>query len=216
MVKSYGKLVEYENPENNAKFNYKDVLKLDGTKKKFGTGRGELPLHSDGGLLKTRVDILIMYAVQIQNLFFQGATTVCGHELACQEMPIYLKNILSKETFQVRVLEKGYYIKGSPSDWFTLPVFTDYGWGNSMYIYLPFINQAHASWESRILGFSDLENNSFFNELRLFLTKPKYYYRHFWTQGDLMIKDNRRVLHAREEYDEKATRLIYRGQVIDK
>ena len=165
---------------------------------------------------ENRVDILIMYAVQIQNLFFQGATTVCDHELACQEMPIYLKNILSKETFQVRVLEKGYYIKGSPSDWFTLPVFTDYGWGNSMYIYLPFINQAHASWESRILGFSDLENNSFFNELRLFLTKPKYYYRHFWTQGDLMIKDNRRVLHAREEYDEKATRLIYRGQVIDK
>jgi (5R)-carbapenem-3-carboxylate synthase len=82
-----------------------------------------------------------------------------------------------------------------------------------MFIYFPFTGNNIADWESRIRGFTESETKDFFSELLSFITQPRYYYRHFWKTGDLMLMDNRRVLHAREPFDNDTERVLYRGSV---
>ncbi|SJN59565.1 (5R)-carbapenem-3-carboxylate synthase [Vibrio ruber DSM 16370] len=213
---TYGEIVEYSEERIGVGFGYVDTLKLDGEKGKIVTGRGQLPLHADGGLLLTAVDHVFLYSDTIENMKFRGATTVVDHVLANQEMPSHLKDILENETFQARVLEKGYYSDVSPEGWFDVPVFTDLGWIKKMLIYFPFHEGQPASWESRIVGFSQEENDKFFKELEAFYKQDRYYYKHYWKSNELLIMDNRRVIHEREEFqDDNIVRRLYRGQTSE-
>ena len=215
MYSSYGKIVEYADEKIDVGFGYRDTLKLDGEKGKIVTGRGQLPLHADGGLLLSDVDLVFLYASDVQNVKFRGATTICDHVLACREMPYYLLKVLEKETFEVRVLERGYYADISPADWFKVPVFTDIGWVRKMLIYFPFDDGQPASWETRIVGFTEEETRRFFDELGSFLKQHSYLYKHYWEKGDLLIMDNRRVIHEREEFnDDNIVRKLFRGQTV--
>ncbi|ADU71472.1 TauD/TfdA family dioxygenase [Pantoea sp. At-9b] len=212
---SYGNVVEYADEKISVGFGYRDTLKLEGEKGKIVTGRGQLPLHADGGLLLSQVDLVFLYAVEIKNLKFRGATTLCDHKLACDEMPQHLLRVLEEETFEVRVLEHGYYVDVSPAGWFKVPVFTDLGWIRKMLIYFPFDKDQPASWESRIIGFTARETQDFFKELSQFIKQPRYFYKHYWEDGDLLIMDNRRVIHEREEFNEdRIVRRLYRGQTV--
>jgi len=48
-------------------------------------------------------------------------------------------------------------------------------------------------------------------------TNPENVYRHQWSEGDLLIWDNTRTLHARSEYDESnVDRVLYRMRVFGK
>lgn len=212
----YGKIVEYADEKIQVGFGYRDTLKLEGEKGKIVTGRGQLPFHADGGLLLSQVDQVFLYAVEIKNMKFRGGTTVCDHALACQEMPDHLLKVLENENFEVRVLEHGYYVDVSPAGWFKVPVFTDLGWVRKMLIYFPFDEGQPASWEPRIVGFTDEETKRFFSELASFMKNPRYYYKHYWEEGDLLIMDNRRVIHEREEFNDDAiVRRLYRGQTAE-
>ncbi|MBH2547972.1 TauD/TfdA family dioxygenase [Serratia marcescens] len=212
----YGTVVEYADEKIQVGFGYRDTLKLEGEKGKIVTGRGQLPFHADGGLLLSRVDQVFLYAVEIKNMKFRGATTICDHVLACNEMPNHLRNVLENEKFEVRVLERGYYVDVSPEGWFEVPVFTDIGWVRKMLIYFPFDAGQPASWETRIVGFTDEETKRFFEELTAFIKNPRYFYKHYWEDSDLLIMDNRRTIHEREEFnDDRIIRRLYRGQTAD-
>lgn len=215
LTKSYGSVIEYTGDKEDVGFGYRDLLKLDGEKGKIVTGRGELSLHADGGLLNSKVDIVLFYAHKIKNLKFQGATTFCDHESAYRDMPLHIKKVLDNEVFEYLITDKKYYASGSPENWFSVPLYVDYGWCRKMLIYLPFKENNPPSWKSRVVGFTKDENSMFFNELKDFMTQSKYYYRHYWSENDLIIFDNRRALHARESFDEESTRVIFRGQVED-
>ncbi|MBS0847417.1 TauD/TfdA family dioxygenase [Citrobacter sp. JGM124] len=211
----YGKVVEYTDEKIKVGFGYRDTLKLEGDIGKIVTGRGQLPLHADGGLLLSQVDHVFLYGVEIQNMKFRGATTLCDHVLACQEMPAHLIKVLESEIFEVRVLEHGYYADVSPAGWFRVPVFTDLGWVRKMLIYFPFDEGQPASWKPRIKGFSIEETKCFFSELTQFMKRERYFYKHYWERGDLLIMDNRRLIHEREQFEDKSIiRRLYRGQTV--
>ena len=64
-----------------------------------------------------------------------------------------------------------------------------------------------------IIGMDDAETVSLVKELMDHATQPKYQYRHVWRKGDMVIWDNRSVLHkANGDYDmrEGEGRLMYR------
>lgn len=211
----YGNIVKY-NKTKNVGFGYDDTLELGGEEKKIVTGRGQLPFHADGGLLLSAVDIVFLYAVHIRNMRFRGATLTTDHVLAYQEMPLHLRDVLDNETFEINVLERSYYSNVSPQSWFTLPVFTDLGWVRKMLIYFPFDEGQLASWQTRIVGFSEYEIDKFFKELSQFYKSPRYTYTHYWREGDLLISDNRRTIHEREEFnDPNIKRVLWRGQTTD-
>ncbi|RNA01790.1 spore coat [Brachionus plicatilis] len=215
MCKGFGQIVNHDQ-EKKVGYGYKDVFKLDGTKNKIVNGREILPLHADGGLVQTRVDHVFLYANEIENLKFQGATTVVDLKLALEEMPPHLKRVLDEETFESNVFDREYYSEASPKNWFKVPVFKDYGWTRQFYCYFNFDeNFSNPGWETRILGFSRKETDNFFKELDDFFREYRYCYTHMWQKGDLLIMDNRNSIHAREPFDDVGKRIISRVQTIE-
>ena len=212
----FGNIVAYINDRKAVGYGYNDTLILGGEKKKVVTGRGQLPLHADGGLLLSTVDQVFLYAKTINNLHFRGSTSMVNHVLANRELPHHLRDVLENAHFEVRVTEKGYYAHVSPDNWFHVPVFTDLGWVKKMLLYFPFDEDQPASWETRITDFSDTEIKLFFTELAAFYRQPRYCYRHYWEEGDLLICDNRNTIHEREEFnDEQVERILWRGQTTE-
>lgn len=68
-----------------------------------------------------------------------------------------------------------------------------------------------------IKGLSDEEALALINELMAHSTKQKYEYRHQWKYGDMVIWDNRSVMHqANGDYDMSEKRHLYRLMVRDR
>jgi (5R)-carbapenem-3-carboxylate synthase len=216
LYRRYGTAVEYVGSRANVGYGYRNTLELNGDRSKIVTGRGRLPFHIDGGLLHSRVDQVFLYAATIENLRFRGATLITDHVLAMREMPRHLRDVLECETFQVNAVERGFYAGGSIDGWFTIETFKDLGWVRAFIIYFPFDDNDPPSWDTRIVGFSQFKTRKFFAELGAFLRQPQYTYYHYWREGDLLIFDNRRSIHEREEFrDEAVKRVLWRGQTSE-
>jgi taurine dioxygenase len=62
-----------------------------------------------------------------------------------------------------------------------------------------------------IIGMQDDEALDLVTELMTHATQSKYEYRHQWRHGDMVIWDNRSVLHkANPDYDMNEKRYLYR------
>ncbi|AJK50814.1 TauD/TfdA dioxygenase family protein [Burkholderia plantarii] len=216
LYRRYGHPVEYSGQRAKVGYGYGDMLELNGDRDKIVTGRGRLPFHTDGGILRSNVDQIFLYGAEIENLRFSGATLVTDHVAALRDMPRHLRAVLEHDTFEVRAAEAGYYSGASPEGWFKVDTFRDYGWVRALMIYFPFDNGDAPSWETRITGFSAFETRKFFDELGKFLRRDTYTYAHYWSTGDLLISDNRRTLHEREPFREEASRrVLWRGQTSE-
>ncbi len=67
-----------------------------------------------------------------------------------------------------------------------------------------------------IIGMEDTDALALFGELMNHATQKKYEYRHQWLYGDLVIWDNRSVMHqANGDYDMKEVRRLYRILIQD-
>lgn len=66
-----------------------------------------------------------------------------------------------------------------------------------------------------IVGMPDDEALALVNELMAHATQKKYEYRHKWRYGDMVIWDNRSVMHqANGDYDMSETRHLYRLMIV--
>jgi taurine dioxygenase len=66
-----------------------------------------------------------------------------------------------------------------------------------------------------IVGMPDKEALALIRELMAHATQKKYEYRHPWRYGDMVIWDNRSVMHqANGDYDMNETRHLYRLMVV--
>ena len=54
------------------------------------------------------------------------------------------------------------------------------------------------------------------DELWTFAARPENVWRQVWQPDDLIIWDNRRVLHRRDDFDQNARRLMKRCQVLSR
>jgi taurine dioxygenase len=71
-----------------------------------------------------------------------------------------------------------------------------------------YLNTAHME---RIIGMDDAEAFPLIDSLMQHVTQAKYEYRHKWRDGDMVIWDNRTVLHqANGDYDPSEKRFLYR------
>ena len=67
-----------------------------------------------------------------------------------------------------------------------------------------------------IVGMSDEHALALVSELMSHSTRLKYEYRHCWLPGDMVIWDNRSVMHqANGDYDMRETRHLYRLMVLE-
>jgi taurine dioxygenase len=76
------------------------------------------------------------------------------------------------------------------------------------YLYLNPVRMEH------IVGMPDDEAQALIAELMAHATQPRYEYRHVWKYGDMVIWDNRSVMHqANADYDMRQTRKLIRMMI---
>lgn len=213
-VESLGDKVSYSESSAKVGYGFADILNLDGThdKEKVITGRGSLPLHTDGILLGTQVDLIILYAAQVENIDTDGATVVCDQLAAWHAMPPQLRQPLLEGHLEYLAFERGYFAT-VPEGWYPISTFRDYGRVRSLNLALPFDGQAKASWDVRVPGLAADASAAWFADLERHLTRPEYLYSHCWRKGDLLIIDNQRTLHGRRGLQPDTCRKLLRGQV---
>ncbi|KAF3996235.1 TauD/TfdA dioxygenase family protein [Glaciimonas immobilis] len=212
-VEKIGKKIEYKEEKALVGYGFSDILKIDGTPEdgKVITGRGKLPLHTDGILLNTQVDLIILYASDVQGVDADGATLVCDQLAAWGEMPDSLRTPLLIGSLEYIAFERGYFTS-VPEGWFSIPAFRDYGRVKSLNLALPFIGERLKSWDVRVQGLSSQASQDYFNALEKHFTQEKYLYNHQWCKGDLLIIDNQRTLHGRSALSVSKHRRLLRGQ----
>lgn len=214
-VAGLGDTVSYEDDEAAVGYGFTDILHLFGDRDqdKVITGRGGLPLHTDGILLGTQVDLIVLFASEVRELAGDGATLVCDQIRAWHEMPDDLREVLLRGHMEYVALERGYFTT-VPEGWYPIPTFRDYGRVKSLNLALPFEpGDEKASWDVRVPGMSAEESARFWTRLRAHFSQERYLYEHRWTEGDLVVIDNQRTLHGRRGLGTDASRKLLRGQV---
>jgi alpha-ketoglutarate-dependent 2,4-dichlorophenoxyacetate dioxygenase len=71
---------------------------------------------------------------------------------------------------------------------------------------------AHAA---TIVGWSKADSRELIEAINEYCTRPQYRYAHQWRVGDLVIWDNRRVLHRGKPHDPAERRVMHRTTVRD-
>ena len=71
-----------------------------------------------------------------------------------------------------------------------------------------------ASHAAEIVGMPLEEGRALLAELTAFALQPKYYHSHAWTEGDLVIWDNRCTMHRGTPFDDKAWRRDMRRTTV--
>ncbi|MGP3969796.1 TauD/TfdA family dioxygenase [Streptomyces sp. 6N223] len=216
--REFQKLVHGLGPtvDNHYRTGRSDLFRLEGRNDPGAVinGRGTLPLHTDGLLLRQQVDLIILYAADVQGPDGTGGTLVCDQLAAWRDLPEHLREILETREFQYRGRDSSHFPDGVQNAWVSVPVHRDFGRVRSLNISLPFPAEADAGWEVRVKGLDESATQSFFAELGAWLHTPEYCYTHTWRTGDLLVIDNQRTLHGRTSLADARTRVLYRGQVV--
>ncbi|MFE9913878.1 TauD/TfdA family dioxygenase [Micromonospora sp. NPDC005553] len=209
LVHELGDTVEHKFGEGRA-----DLLKLNASadEGKVVTGRGPLPLHTDGILVGEQTDLIVLYASEFRDEPGSGETTVCDQLAAWAEMPDDLRQTIETVGLEYLVEDRGYF-PTVPDDWYEIPTVRDYGRVRSLNLTLPFPAGANHGWQVRVKGGDQTTTDNFFTQLSDFLHRPRFLYQHRWQVGDLLVIDNQRTLHGRTAIGADGVRLLLRGQV---
>jgi len=78
--------------------------------------------------------------------------------------------------------------------------------GNNML----FLGRRHGSY---VNGYSLEDSEALLDELWEHATQPRFWYEHKWSAGDVVVWDNRAILHRRDQFDSASRRVLYAAQV---
>jgi alpha-ketoglutarate-dependent taurine dioxygenase len=211
LVHAMGQTVDHKFGEGQA-----DLLKLNASHDagKVVTGRGPLPLHTDGLLVGERTDLIILYAADFMDAQGSGETFVCDQLAAWEEMPANLRGILDRAGALEYLVEERGYFPNVPEGWYSIDSVRDYGRVRSLNLAMNFpAGTEPRGWQVRVTGLPPHESDRFLTELDAYLRGPRFTYQHRWTVGDLLVIDNQRTLHGRTAIGVGGTRVLFRGQI---
>lgn len=66
-----------------------------------------------------------------------------------------------------------------------------------------------------IPGLSIEDSEMLLDELWAWIDQPQFYWHHQWRNGDILLWDNRCIIHRRNAFDSSARRILHRTQIRD-
>jgi hypothetical protein len=168
------------------------VLQLDGSKDASEVLRGcaGMPLHKDGLLMGLDVPFVGIFCERFRQVQ-DGRTRICDAQAALA--------LLRENGIEAQAVDTDYYLKEGGT-WHPLPAVIDTPEGPSLNLGLPYDADDRPSWRVRIAGVDEPTSDEALGRLRAVLHDPRFTYRHAWSEGDLLLLANHRVLHGREPY----------------
>ena len=208
----YGVTVLPEFPEINVISNVKDEVGVP-----IGNlGDGEAVWHADMTYIDNPPEAGILYALEVP--VGQGDTYFANMVAAYNDLPSDLRVAIEGKTLihdaahnSAGMLRKGYEeikdVKLTPGARHPLAYEDQHG---RVSLFLG--RRPHAY----IVGMEESDSDSLLDALWAHATRPKYSWHNEWQKGDLVMWQNRMVMHRRDAFDPSTRRVMHRTQLKGK
>ena len=208
----YGVTFLPEFPEINVISNVKDEVGVP-----IGNlGDGEAVWHADMTYIDNPPEAGILYALEVP--VGQGDTYFANMVAAYNDLPSDLRGAIEGKTLihdaahnSAGMLRKGYEeitdVKLTPGARHPLAYEDQHG-----RISLFLGRRPHAY----IVGMEESDSDSLLDALWAHATRPKYSWHNEWQKGDLVMWQNRMVMHRRDAFDPSTRRVMHRTQLKGK
>lgn len=205
----YAQLGEVQRPE------FGEMQHVSNTRGDGILGDGELHFHGDHYWHEEPLSALILYAIEIPTAG-GGDTRFCDSGSAFMAMPSERRKELERLQCIHMYDFKGDYKKRHDATRIGQPgVFSA---THSLIWHQPESGKP-AIWfnpnsTASVMGLSQEEMDRLSFEIRSFIENDRFIYTHQWRVGDLLIWDNRMLLHARTPFDDSEPRTLRRTPVL--
>ena len=182
-----------------------------------GLGNAEASWHSDMTYVETPPPASILLAIEIPAT--GGDTHFSDQQAALDAIPGALKTRLQTLTIKhnaahtsIGKLRPGYEPFDDPREapGAIHPIIRKHSETGAQCLYL-----GRREW-AYIPGLSLQDSETLLDEIWSYAAQPDHVWRQQWQPSDLIIWDNRRVLHRRDDFDQNARRLMKRCQVLSR
>ena len=182
-----------------------------------GLGNAEASWHSDMTYVETPPPASILLAIEIPAT--GGDTYFSDQQAALDAIPGALKTRLQTLTIKhnaahtsIGELRPGYEPFDDPREapGAIHPIIRKHSETGAQCLYL-----GRREW-AYIPGLSLQDSETLLDEIWSYAAQPDHVWRQQWQPSDLIIWDNRRVLHRRDDFDQNARRLMKRCQVLSR
>ena len=179
-------------------------------------GDGEAVWHADMTYIDNPPEAGILYALEVP--VGQGDTYFANMVAAYNDLPSDLRGAIEGKTLihdaahnSAGMLRKGYEeitdVKLTPGARHPLAYEDQHG---RVSLFLG--RRPHAY----ILGMEESDSDSLLDALWTHATQPKYSWHNEWQKGDLVMWQNRMVMHRRDAFDPSTRRVMHRTQLKGK
>ena len=182
-----------------------------------GLGNAEASWHSDMTYVETPPPASVLLAIEIPAT--GGDTYFSDQQAALDAIPGALKTRLQTLTIKhnaahtsIGKLRPGYEPFDDPREapGAIHPIIRKHPETGAQCLYL-----GRREW-AYIPGLSLQDSETLLDEIWSYAAQPDHVWRQQWQPSDLIIWDNRRVLHRRDDFDQNARRLMKRCQVLSR
>ena len=137
-----------------------------------------------------------------------GATLFTDQYTAYETLPAHLRRQLAGRT--VRHVVTGLTLDDSQESSATHPLFLEHPLSGRTALFLSSPQRC-----AEVSGMSAEQTRDTISLLYEHSTRPDNLYRHYWRPGDVVIWDNRAVMHCADHSDVVGDRVMHRGMVAD-
>jgi alpha-ketoglutarate-dependent taurine dioxygenase len=173
-----------------------------------------MPLHTDA-VLNAGSDVNFIGMECVEATAEGGETLIASGSAFFAIAPPDLVDTLRTVTIEYRSRVGGYYKESADGSYPTeSPIRVDPVTGaESLYLALDDPDDENRNYSARVVGYGADESASLLREVDTLLRRPEVFYAHEWQVGEIMLLDNRRVVHGRAPFPEGARRKLVRLSV---
>ena len=179
-------------------------------------GDGEVVWHSDFSFKERPTAARMLVAMEVPPRELGGSTFFLNCYAAYDALSAELKKRISGMTIkQADIIDTAMKLRPGMSmdaDIRTVPgpshpvISTHPETGHNMI----FLGRRHGAY---VNGLSLEDSEALLNELWDRCTRPAFWYEHKWAVGDVVVWDNRAILHRRDPFESTSRRVLYAAQV---
>ncbi|MFI7190280.1 TauD/TfdA dioxygenase family protein [Nocardia nova] len=173
---------------------------------------GAIPMHADAILNATDVSFIGMECLEAP--IRGGETLIARSEAFFDVAPAALVDELRSIEIEYWSNVSGFYVADGAGNPVECPIRVDPVTGaDTLYVGVSYPEDPDRNFGAAVVGYTAAESTALFARMADLLNRPEVVYRHRWQVGQVLVLDNRRVLHARAAYSEQEPRKLERISV---